>query len=112
MEENRINIMSDQPSQTIEETAEQGPQTAGMAERFVALLIDWGLISILYQLFLLLLFRWNDASLEYIYWLLAGVLVPFVLYEAIWTSGGRSTLGKKLVGIRVVDKDTAEPLSF
>ena len=111
-EEHRINIMSDeQPAQTTAEQ-EETPKAAGIAERFVALLIDWGLISILYQIGLVVWVRAALPDLEQIYWALSGMLVVFVLYEAIWTSGGRSTLGKKLVGIRVADKNTGVPLGF
>ena len=112
-EEHRINIMSDeQPAQQEAAETEETPQVAGIAERFVALLIDWGLISILYQLLLVAWIRATYPDLEQIYWALAGVFIPFVLYEAIWSCGGRSTLGKKLVGIRVADKNTGEPLGF
>lgn len=114
-EEHRIgNILEESapvppPAETYEQS---GPQVAGVAERFVALLIDWGLIGILYQLGLMAALHWLQPDLVQLYWLLAGVLVPFILYETIWTSGGRSTLGKKLVGIRVADKNTGEPLGL
>lgn len=113
-EEHRINIMADEVLQPqIEQPAEEEtPQIAGIAERFIALLIDWGMISILYQIALIFIVRMVQPDLTLLYWLLAGVVVPFILYETIFTCGGRSTLGKKLVGIRVVDYETGEPLSF
>ena len=111
MEEQRINIMSEEPTQPAAQTeVDDTPKPAGITERFVALLIDWGLISFLYQLFLLWILRKYVFSLEQLYALLAGVLVPFVLYETIFSSGARNTLGKKLVGIRVADQHTGEPL--
>ena len=105
-EEHRINIMSDeQPAQTTAEQ-EETPKAAGIAERLKST------ISILYQIGLVVWIRSTLPDLEQIYWALSGMLVVFVLYEAIWTSGGRSTLGKKLVGIRVADKNTGVPLGF
>lgn len=110
-EEHRINIMADEAAAQ-ETPQEDGPAVAGVTERFVALLIDWGVIFIPYQLLLVLLLRWIQPDLTQLYWLLAGVNVPFILYETIFTSGGRNTLGKFLVGIRVVDKNTGEPLGL
>ncbi len=117
MEEHRINIMDDtaplvrstQPEQPEEQ---QGPVVASIPERFVALLIDSGLIFILYQLFIAVIVRFVFFDLEQLYWLLAGINIPFILYMTLFTSGGRHTLGKKLVGIEVLDKDTGEPLGI
>ena len=119
MEEHRINIMDDttplvrsaQPEQQPQEEP-QGPVVASIPERFVALLIDSGLIFVLYQVFLAIIVRFYYFDLEQLYWLVAGVNIPFILYMTFFTSGGRHTLGKKLVGIEVLDKDTAEPLGM
>ncbi len=111
MEEHRINIMEDAPVQT-EEEQEMQPQPASIAERFIALLIDWGIISIPYQLLAVWYIKHSFLDLEQIYLVLAGVFIPFILYETIFTCGGRSTLGKKLVGIRVEDIRTGQPLSW
>ncbi len=113
-EEYRINIMQDQAPITVgEATPEEETPVAGVMERLVALLIDGGVISIIYQLFLVAALRWwLQPDLEQIYWLLAGVNVPFILYETIFNSGGRNTLGRALVGIRVVNRKTAEPLTL
>ncbi len=108
-EEHRINIMEDAPVASEENTAQE-PQLASVPERFIALLIDFGLVSILYQGFLWVLFHMIEPDLETIYALLVAMIVPFVLYETVWNCAGRSTLGKKLVGIQVVQKDTGEPL--
>jgi len=110
-EEHRINIMEDGAVPT-ENPEDLIPKEASVQERFIALLLDIGLIIFLYDLFLLVIVRIVDFDLAGIYKLLAGVNVPFILYETIWSCGGRSTLGKKLVGIRVADKDTGEPLGF
>ena len=110
-EEHRINIMEDAP-QAEQQPEQEGPILAGVMERFVALLIDGGLVLLLYQIFLAVLFRLMQPDLEQIYWCLASIVPAFVLYETIFTCGGRSSLGKKLVGIVVVDQYSAEPLSF
>lgn len=112
-EEHRINIMSDEAVVMSQGEQTDTPVPAGVLERFVALLIDWGIVSLTYQFcFLNWVLRAYDFDLTQIYLLLAGQLVPFILYEAVLSCGGRSTVGKKLVGIRVVDQNTAEPISF
>ena len=52
MEEHRIqNIMEDAPVETVAEAPQElEAKPAGVAERFIALLIDWSIISIPYQL--------------------------------------------------------------
>ena len=115
--EKRINIMDTQTdlvqTQTeTEETQQAGPQVAGVMERLVALMIDAGLVLVVYQIFLWVLLKFYAPQLEQIIWLALGVLIPFIIYETIFTCGGRSTLGKKLVGIAVVDVNTGEPLGF
>ncbi|WP_458402351.1 RDD family protein [Candidatus Avelusimicrobium sp.] len=115
--EHRINIMDTQTdllqTQTeTEESRQDGPQVAGVMERFVALMIDAGLVLVGYQIFLWVLLKFYAPQLEQIIWLALGVLIPFIIYETIFTCGGRSTLGKKLVGIAVVDVNTGEPLGF
>lgn len=110
-EEYRINIMSDEPAAALQEQSSV-PQIASVPERFIALLLDVGLVIFLYNFFLWLMLSILEPDMTVLYVLLCGVNVPFILYETIWSSGGRTTLGKKLVGIRVADKDTAEPLSI
>lgn len=110
-EEHRINIMSDEVTAP-EASREEEVKAAGVTERFVALLIDWGIICIPYQLFLIVALRWIQPDLAQIYWLIAGVNIPFIIYETVFTCGGRTTLGKKLVGIRVADQHTGEPLGL
>ena len=111
-EEYRINIMEDQVVSPTQESQEEGLKTAGVMERFVALLIDFGVVLFFYQIFLFFVFKFSYPSLEQIYALCFGVFVPFVLYEAVFSCGGRNSLGKKLVGITVVNVHTGEPLSF
>lgn len=114
MEEYRIqNIMEDAPAETVSEASEElEAKPAGVAERFVALLIDWSIISIPYQLLAAWVLNSMHPDLETIYVVFGAVVIPFILYETVFTCGGRSTLGKKLVGIRVVNYRTGEPLSF
>ncbi len=115
MEEHRINIMEDAPAvqtPTSQQEEPQGNIFASVPERFVALLIDSGLIFFLYQIFIAIVVRRLYLDLEQLYWLLAGVNIPFILYMTIFTSGGRNTLGKKLVGITVLNKQTGEPLGL
>lgn len=116
MAEQRINIMEDvapgpaSPAQ---------PQTskviyASFAERFVAFLIDYGVIFIPCQWVSWFVFKfiWTDAELwNYVLWT---VLVNglFILYQAIFSCGDRMSLGKALVGIAVMDKDLEGPISF
>lgn len=98
----RMNIMQDEP--VAPAAAAPTPQTAvaGVLERLVALLIDAGLIFFIYQVFLLVLLRFTSPDLQQLYWWIAGVNVPFILYETLFTSGGRNTLGRALVGVRAV----------
>lgn len=114
MEEHRINIMEDAPSAqgAAPEEQEEEAKPAGVAERFVALLIDWSIISLPYQLLAAWYLNRSFLTLEQIYMVFAGVNIPFIIYETVFSCGGRSTLGKKLVGVRVVNFETGEPLGF
>lgn len=111
MEENRINIMEDAVPQE-QNTENVASEPAGVGERFIALLIDWAVISIPYQLLAAMYINKTLPSLEGIYGILLGVNIPFIIYETIFSCGGRSTLGKKLVGIRVENAKTGQPLSL
>lgn len=97
----RMNIMQDEPAAPAAAPTPQ-PAVAGVLERLVALLIDAGLIFFIYQVFLLVLLRFTSPDLQQLYWWIAGVNVPFILYETLFTSGGRNTLGRALVGVRAV----------
>ncbi len=116
MEQQRINIMQDQPAVVAAAQQPQEPKVeyATVSERFVALLIDYGIIFIPG--------RWIGA------WVLKNVIADwelwhyvalvaiinglFVLYETVFSCGDRVTLGKALVGIAVVKKDLSGPISF
>lgn len=98
----RMNIMQDEPAAPAAAAPTSQPAVAGVLERLVALLIDAGLIFFIYQVFLLVLLRFTSPDLQQLYWWIAGVNVPFILYETLFTSGGRNTLGRALVGVRAV----------
>ncbi len=120
MTENRINIMMDPEIPTLvksnADNKPEGPQVvyASMAERFVALLIDYGCVYIPAQLLARIPLRMlgDDLKLWQFFAILAGINFLFILYEAIFSCGDRVTLGKSLVGIAVVKQDLSGPISF
>ena len=116
-EEHRINIMEDTPA-VISTDDKSSPQTtlqyASITERFVALLIDYGIIFFPLQFVAWLICKTAGEYLE-VWQLIAmiiGMNLIFVLYETIFSSGGRVTLGKNLVGIAVVNKEKTGPISM
>lgn len=108
----RINIMQDEPAAPAAAAPTPQPAVAGVLERFVALMIDAGLVFFIYQVFLMILLRFISPDLQQLYWWIAGVNVPFILYETLFSSGGRNTLGKALVGVRAVRLSDGEPLNL
>ncbi len=117
MSENRINIFAEEaPSASPRADArEREPQVeyASITERFVALMIDYGVIMIPGQLILMVSTRSVALSLVQIYGLTAALNAVFVLYMAVFSCGGRVTLGKKLVGIAVASaQDPEAPIGF
>ncbi len=115
MTEQRINIMNPE-TPAVKPAGSDKPQVvyATVTERFVALLIDYGVVFIPAQLIAALVIKLLGPELE-----LWGVLAivgaingAFILYETILSSGDRVTLGKSLVGIAVVKKDLSGPLSI
>ena len=117
-EEHRINIMEDTPVPVVrEESASPEEETlpyASIMERFVALLIDYGVILFPLQLLMAIICKIIGHALEM--WQLVAIIVGmnlvFVLYETIFSSGNRVTLGKNLVGIAVVNQDRTGPISI
>jgi uncharacterized RDD family membrane protein YckC len=113
MTQQRINIMQDTP--VVTDTQEQ-PKIiyATVAERFVALLIDYGIVFLPCQFITWLWIKLTNPELE----LWQGVAIVaiinglFVLYETIFSCGDRMTLGKALVGIAVVKQDLSGSVSF
>lgn len=113
MTETRIQIRNEQPQTPAEEPTKK-IEFAGVSERFVALLIDYGVIFLPLQLVASLVLNqvefpnmWN----AYI-GAIVGINLVFILYEAFFSCGERMTLGKALVGIAVVKQDLSGPISF
>lgn len=116
MEEQRINIMEDVAPVTNTAQPTQTPQVvyASVSERFVAFLIDYGVIFIPCQLLGRIFFKWISPEIElwhYLTWV-AAVNGLFILYQALFSCANRMSLGKALIGIAVMDKDLEGPLSF
>lgn len=112
-EEHRINIFAEQPAAVpAAQPAEPKITYASVPERFVALLIDYGVIFLPAQLFFWLLGKTAELDLSALLWLAVAVNVLFVLYMAVFSCGGRVTLGKNLVGIAVVNKDETGAVGF
>lgn len=113
MEEQRINIFAEaaplgpaaQPTQTV-------ISYASIPQRFVALLIDYALIFFPAQFVFWILTKMTDVDLGQLLWLAAGVNVLFILYVAVFSCGGRTTLGKSLVGIAVVNQEETDSIGF
>ena len=116
MEQQRINIMQDEPAIVAVDQKPQEPKVeyAAVSERFVELLIDYGVIFLPCRFigeWLLKTFRPEWDLWHYIAANLA-INVLFILYETVFSCGDRMTLGKALVGIAVVKKDLSGPISF
>ncbi len=116
MTENRINIMDPETLAPVVNTVEEKPKVeyASVTERFVALLIDYGVVFIPAQLLagVVLKILGPDVGLWQIISIFAGINLLFILYETILSSGDRVTLGKSLVGIAVVKADLSGPISI
>ena len=113
-EEHRINIMQDTPAiTTVGVAPESALKYASITERFVALAIDYGIIFLPLQLIAWFICKTMGQylELETLIAMAVGMNLVFVLYETVFSSGGRVTLGKNLVGIAVVKKDESGPLS-
>ncbi len=113
-EETRINIMQDAPASVEFEQPQPVVEYASITERFVALAIDYGVIFLPLKAITWFICKLMGQSLEMWHAVVMAVAVNliFVLYETIFSSGGRVTLGKNLVGIAVVKKDLSGPISW
>ena len=87
---------------------------ASVTERFVALLIDYGLVFIVLEFVLSLILKIIGKSYdgEYILFCFLLLNAVFILYETVFSCGDRTTLGKALVGIGVMRKDLQGPLPW
>jgi uncharacterized RDD family membrane protein YckC len=92
---------------TIDFKKEEEYVIAGFNERFLAYLIDTLPFVFLNYYTLTLAIRNGyvsySSSIE-TKWKIIWATV-FIIYETVFTSGGRRTLGKKIMGIRVISKD-------
>ena len=115
-EEHRINILGEdipgptQPKENVQEKVAY----ASIIERFLALLIDYGIIFMPLQLVARIVFDRlpSDTVVDCFIPVIIGINVVFVLYETIFSCGDRVTLGKSLVGIAVMKEDASGPISF
>ena len=116
MTEQRINIMEDVTPGEVTPAQSQAPKViyASVTERFVAFLIDYGVVFLPCQLLGWLFFKFIHPDVELWYYLLwvGAVNGLFILYEAVFSCGDRMSLGKALVGIAVMQKDLEGPISF
>ena len=116
MAEQRINIMETPSTENAAAPATKTLEVsyASLTERFVALLIDYGVVFIPFRLLVGLWLKISNPELEvWQYFGLVGLMNGlFILYVTIFSCGDRMTLGKALVGIAVVKKDLSGPISF
>ncbi len=98
--------------QTVQETQTQF-ELASIFERAVAFAIDMlGLFLSIYIAGYILINKIGIFSSSN-YWILLILMYGlFILYCGFFTSGGRRTLGKFLVGIKVIDRKTGGDLTF
>lgn len=113
-EEHRINIMDDVNTSpaTPETKPEDKMEYASIIERFVALLIDYGVVFLPLQFLTHFVLSNLFKTVDYLIPELIFINVCFILYETILSCADRVTLGKSLVGIAVMKEDGSGPISF
>jgi len=112
--------MEDNPQVQVPQTQQEPPaeekvEYATLSERFIALLIDYGFIFLSLQFLASLYFKFiapNDNSVNSFIAVIIIINVIFIIYETVFSCGGRATLGKALVGISVVRADESDYLSW
>jgi uncharacterized RDD family membrane protein YckC len=97
-------------------TDKEQVQAAGLAVRFLAVLIDVVILTIVDVLVVYFTMQLCDLTADELWILPKGPLVAFLLlqnggYLVAFTAGGQ-TLGKMAAGIRVVQSDSDAPLDF
>lgn len=102
-----------QPESEATQQEQQSYPLASIFERAVAFALDiLGLFVVIYIAGYIFITKMGLFSSEN-YWILLVIFyLLFILYCGIFQSGGRQTLGKFLVGLKVVDRQTGEGLSF
>lgn len=103
------NILADQH---LPEVGSTELRPASVAERFIALLIDVGIIFIPCELIAVWLVRANGWGIDALLMAFGAANGLFVIYQTLFTFAGQQTLGKKLMGIAVARKGTEEGVSF
>jgi uncharacterized RDD family membrane protein YckC len=90
-----------------------GYELASVFERAIAFLLDFFLFvsAAVWSFFFLVKGGWVPENWQ-INAYLGLFLAFFLLYSAVFNAGGRRSLGKFLMSIRVVNKETGEPLGF
>lgn len=115
-EEHRINILGEDNPGIVQhkEATQDKVAYASIIERFLALLIDYGVIFMPLQLVARIVFDRlpSDTVADYFVPVIIAINIVFVLYETIFSCGDRVTLGKSLVGIAVMKEDASGPISF
>lgn len=104
-----------EPQQDFYEPQQEAPtfERATIFERMVALAIDFlSLYLVIYIACYILITKMGILSGSK-YWVVLILFYGlFILYCGFFTTGGRQTLGKFLVGIKVVDRKTGDSLTF
>ncbi len=89
-------------------------ETASVFERAVAFLFDFLMFASVYlwssYILIMKLDLITTPKQNLIIYIFFNIL--FILYCSVLSSGGRQTLGKFLIGIKVISKDGQTPLSF
>ena len=93
---------------------QQQYETASVFERAVALLFDVLMFASVYlwsSYVLIMKLDWITTPTQNVV-IYISFNILFILYCSVLSSGGRQTLGKFLIGIKVVSKEGQVPLSF
>lgn len=93
---------------------QQQYETASVFERAVALLFDVLMFASVYlwsSYVLIMKLDWITTPTQNVV-IYISFNILFILYCSVLSSGGRQTLGKFLIGIKVVSKEGQAPLSF
>lgn len=89
-------------------------ETASVFERAVALLFDMLMFASVYlwsSYVIIMKLDWITTPTQNVV-IYISFNILFILYCSVLSSGGRQTLGKFLIGIKVISKDGQTPLSF
>ena len=105
-----FNIPQSDQEVGIEENSSNEPQPAGFNERFLAYVIDAAPFLFAHSLTVSYLRNAGNPPASVVP-ILLGWMCLYLVYQAVLSSGGRATLGKYILGLRVVNSDGG-PLPF